>query len=100
MVGDSDIPSLLTKVDGEGRSFTKVIGDVDLTVSGFEQAASDLTNISSYIEIHIEQGKRLEKENLPCGIVNGIAGPYWMKVRFKGLAGHAGNTPMDDRCDP
>ncbi|OJF93030.1 M20 family metallo-hydrolase [Alkalibacterium sp. 20] len=99
LTGDSNIDDLLSKVDNERRTFKEVIADVGLTVEGFEQAKRDLNEIETYVEIHIEQGKRLEKEDLPCGIVNGIAGPYWMKVTFKGLAGHAGNTPMDDRRD-
>lgn len=98
-VGDSDIDSLVSKVDKEGRTFKEVIRDVGLTLDGFKGAKRDLIEIETYVEVHIEQGKRLENEGLPCGIVNGIAGPYWMKVIFKGLAGHAGNTPMDDRRD-
>lgn len=99
MVGDSHMASLMSKVDYEGRPFEEVIADVDLSVDGFKQANRDLNELETYVEVHIEQGKRLEKEDLPCGIVNGIAGPYWMKVTFNGLAGHAGNTPMDDRRD-
>lgn len=49
--------------------------------------------------MHIEQGKRLENENQPCGIVTGIAGPCWLELTFTGEAGHAGNTPMNDRKD-
>src|SRR5699024_1408487 len=59
----------------------------------------DIKGIETFVEVHIEQGKRLEQEDLPCGIVLGIAGPCWLEITFQGKAGHAGNTPMNDRTD-
>lgn len=99
MMGDSDMDSLLQKRDYDNRSFEEVIQDVGLSIKSFRQARRAPEEIESFVEVHIEQGKRLERENLPCGIVTGIAGPYWLKLTFKGLAGHAGNTPMNDRQD-
>ncbi|RFU66020.1 hydantoinase/carbamoylase family amidase [Peribacillus glennii] len=57
-------------------------------------------DIKAYFEIHIEQGPYLEKNNYPVGIVSGIAGPSWLKVKLKGEAGHAGTVPMSLRKDP
>lgn len=99
MMGDSDIEALLKKRDYDNRPFKDVLEDVGLSVDGFENAKRDFEEIETFVEVHIEQGKRLERENLPCGIVTGIAGPYWLKLTFKGKAGHAGNTPMNDRRD-
>ncbi|MCC5889429.1 MAG: M20 family metallo-hydrolase [Alkalibacterium sp.] len=99
MMGDSDMDALLQKRDFDNRLFEEVIKDVGLNVEGFSQAKRSHSEIESFVEVHIEQGKRLERENLPCGIVTGIAGPYWLKLTFKGKAGHAGNTPMTDRQD-
>lgn len=99
MMGDTDMDSMIAKTDFDGRPFSEVISDVGLSVEGFEGAKRNHDDIESFVEVHIEQGKRLEKEGLPCGVVTGIAGPYWLKLTFKGLAGHAGNTPMNDRQD-
>jgi allantoate deiminase len=99
MVGDTDMDFMVQRVDYDGRSFEEGISDVGLTVEGYSQVGRDLGEIDTYVEVHIEQGKRLEKVGLPVGIVTGIAGPYWLTVTFKGLAGHAGNTPMNDRKD-
>ncbi|MCC5896109.1 MAG: M20 family metallo-hydrolase [Alkalibacterium sp.] len=99
MMGDTDIDAMIAKRDFDGRPFEEVISDVGLTIDGFKHAKRAHTEIESFVEVHIEQGKRLEKEELPCGIVTGIAGPYWLKLTFQGLAGHAGNTPMTDRQD-
>lgn len=59
-----------------------------------------MDNIKLYLELHIEQGKVLEKENVPVGVVTGIAGPLWLKFSLKGEAEHAGATPMNQRKDP
>lgn len=99
MVGDTDMEKTLLRRDYDGRLFEEVIQDVGLTVQGYQDAGRELSEIETFIEVHIEQGKKLEKAGLPCGVVTGIAGPYWLKVTFEGIAGHAGNTPMDDRKD-
>src|SRR5699024_5443212 len=64
-----------------------------------QRSLRDFSDVELFIEVHIEQGKRLEKADLPCGIVSGIAGPCWIEFTFSGEAGHAGSTPMDDRND-
>lgn len=55
--------------------------------------------IHAYIELHIEQGPVLEKEKREIGIVDGILGIRWYRVRFGGESNHAGPTPMDSRRD-
>lgn len=99
MMGKVDIEAKKKRRDTEGRLFEEVLEDVGLTLDSYLAAKRDLNQIDSFVEVHIEQGKRLEKEGLPCGIVTGIAGPHWLLFTFEGKAGHAGNTPMDDRQD-
>lgn len=53
----------------------------------------------AFIELHIEQGGILEKENIQIGIVEGIVGMKDWEVTFEGFANHAGATPMDMRQD-
>lgn len=55
--------------------------------------------IAAFLELHIEQGGILEKENIHIGIVEGIVGLKWWEVEFKGFANHAGTTPMNARQD-
>lgn len=98
--GDVNMVEKLRLTDSIGRSFEEVLKDVGLTVEGYETTSREQEEIEMYVEVHIEQGKRLEKENLPCGIVTGIAGAQWIAFTFTGEASHAGNTPMTDRRDP
>ncbi|RTR36396.1 Zn-dependent hydrolase [Robertmurraya yapensis] len=99
MTGDYDIEELKKLISIDDLSFEEVLKSVGLSVESYEKSLRDFSNVEIFVEVHIEQGKRLEKLDLPCGIVNGIAGPYWLEVNFTGKAGHAGNTPMDDRTD-
>jgi allantoate deiminase len=99
MTGEMNLEEQKKLTDFNGDSFEKVVSSHGLKVEGFAEAKRDLSNIEAFVEVHIEQGKRLEKNNIPVGIVTGIAGPCWLNVTFRGEAGHAGNTPMNDRRD-
>lgn len=57
------------------------------------------SDISEFIELHIEQGFVLEKEKRTIGIVSGIVGQRRHTVKVKGMANHAGTTPMKYRND-
>jgi N-carbamoyl-L-amino-acid hydrolase len=51
-------------------------------------------------EAHIEQGPILEAAGTTIGAVQGIQGACWLDVTLKGVAAHAGPTPMEMRRDP
>jgi beta-ureidopropionase / N-carbamoyl-L-amino-acid hydrolase len=56
--------------------------------------------ITGYLELHIEQGPSLERENIPVGIVYGIQGTRWLEITITGQASHAGTTALFFRRDP
>ena len=56
-------------------------------------------DIKAFLELHIEQGGILEKENLQIGVVEGIVGIVHWDVTVDGFANHAGTTPMNLRQD-
>lgn len=85
--------------DFDGKSFETVMDEYGSSLAAVWEAKRDMNEIELFVELHIEQGKLLEKNGLSVGAVKGIAGPVWMNVTFEGEAGHAGNTPMDDRRD-
>ncbi len=53
----------------------------------------------AFVELHIEQGPRLEREQIPLGIVTKIAAPASLRVVIEGSGGHAGGVLMPDRRD-
>ena len=52
-----------------------------------------------YLELHIEQGAMLERENVAIGVVEGIVAIDRYDVVVSGVANHAGSTAMADRQD-
>ena len=55
--------------------------------------------IAAYVEVHIEQGRVLENERIPIGIVTDIVGIRRERIIVTGRADHAGATPMPLRAD-
>jgi N-carbamoyl-L-amino-acid hydrolase len=53
----------------------------------------------AYVELHIEQGGTLERDGVPVGAVDGIVCIDDYNVIVKGMANHAGTTPMQGRQD-
>jgi N-carbamoyl-L-amino-acid hydrolase len=53
----------------------------------------------AYLELHIEQGPVLEREDVSIGAVENLQGISWQRVTIEGMANHAGTTPMSMRRD-
>jgi allantoate deiminase len=92
-------PASLALTDENGVSVAEALARFGLDAAAVAQAKRAPGEILAYIEAHIEQGPVLEAENLPIGIVTGIASQLRLKARFTGEAGHAGTTPMRLRRD-
>lgn len=58
------------------------------------------SEIHAFVELHIEQGPKLEAAAADIGIVTSIVGLGGGTVEFVGRADHAGTTPMTQRRDP
>lgn len=54
----------------------------------------EISRATSYLELHIEQGKVLESEQKEIGIVTGIRGAKRLRVEVAGEFDHSGATPM------
>jgi N-carbamoyl-L-amino-acid hydrolase len=61
--------------------------------------ARDPSDYLGFVEVHIEQGPVLNARGLPLGIVTSINGSLRYRCEVKGVASHAGTTPMDARRD-
>jgi allantoate deiminase len=85
--------------DGDGRSIREVLAEHDVDLDGIGGAAARLEPLIAYLELHIEQGPVLERENIPVAAVSGTFGVERHRFGFTGQASHAGTTPMDMRQD-
>ena len=80
----------------------EVLGDAARAMGGDPDAfgtRSAPEDILGYLETHIEQGPVLQDADLPVGVVTAIAAQSRGIADFRGMAGHAGNTPMHLRRD-
>jgi allantoate deiminase len=85
--------------DGDGVSVAEAMSAYGLDLEKIGGAARSEGSIKAYVELHIEQGRVLESEDLPVGVVTGIAGAVWLRFILDGETGHAGATPMNLRRD-
>lgn len=100
IIGQLDKNSLSDIKDKEGISLISSMKDYGANPDFIEEAALNKTELKIFFELHIEQAAYLEENNIPVGIVTGIAGPHQLELIIRGKSGHAGATPMKGRQDP
>ena len=81
------------------ENFTAGLARAGLTEASLFQAKRAKESLAGYLELHIEQGKRLERAKLDIGIVSAIVGYGSYRMSYIGRADHAGSTTMEDRLD-
>lgn len=91
--------SWLAQTDADGVSVAQAMVLAGLDPARIHLAARSQEEIAAYLELHIEQGPRLEQEGLALGVVEAINGARRLNCRFTGEAGHAGTVPMSHRKD-
>ena len=91
--------SALDVVNSTGYSMGEGIMRIGGDTTKLEEAKREKGSLAAFLELHIEQGGKLEKEHLDIGVVEGIVGLNWWDVVFTGFANHAGTTPMNARQD-
>ena len=96
-VGGLNDTAIDTIADADGNRFVDVLANCNLPDSPAEINFQE--NIAAFLELHIEQGKRLERAKVPIGVVTSIAGPTFMRVTLEGQSDHAGATAYEDRRD-
>ena len=90
---------LLARKDAAGVQLVDLLAEAGFNPAQIEGLARKPQHLAGYIELHIEQGPVLLNENLPLGIVTGIAATFRFEIGVTGAAGHAGTTPMNMRRD-
>ena len=90
---------ILNRVDTCGRVLSQEIDKIGGNSNLLSAPLSKIKNIVACLELHIEQGKVLEKNNLEIGIVRSIPNISRHNVIIKGQAGHSGTVLMNERVD-
>src|SRR2546423_1878530 len=84
---------------GGREAFVAGLARAGLREDELSLARREPSSLFAYLELHIEQGSRLEHEGAQIGLVTGIVGARSFHLVFRGLATHAGTTPMAGRRD-
>ena len=93
--GRFDKAKMLQSTDAEGISFEQALKE-----SGYEgEEANRIKEAKAFLELHIEQGPVLEREQIDIGIVEGVVGMVCYDIEVTGESDHAGTTPMPMRKD-
>lgn len=98
MVGALDEACGTRLRDQEGRTLDEVRAGAGL-VGPLSAVRRPTGSYSSFVELHIEQGPILEREQIPIGVVTAIAAPATLRVSLEGEGGHAGGVLMPGRRD-
>jgi len=81
------------------NAFERALSEAGLSVPSILTAGRDPAMLGGYLELHVEQGRRLMEEGVSIGVVTSIVGIRSFKIRFQGRADHAGTTAMGSRLD-
>lgn len=93
-VAESEVAGI---ADNDGVKFTDAMKQCGFGCR--TSAVSPLTNVTKFLELHIEQGNTLEMEGTKVGVVTAITGQRRYNIRLHGQANHAGTTRMCYRHD-
>jgi len=88
----------VSKTGGE-KTFATQLKKAGADPGRIGDAVRDQDAFTAVLELHIEQGNRLETDGIQIGAVTGIVGIYRYIIKVKGEANHAGTTPMRLRDD-
>jgi ureidoglycolate amidohydrolase len=85
--------------DVEGRTLDEWRSVAGLADRDLARVGLGAGPYAAFVELHIEQGPHLDREGVPVGVVERIAGPSSYRIRLTGEGGHAGAVLMPDRHD-
>ncbi len=85
--------------DADGKSLDDLRASAGFGGHDLRKVRLPASCYSAFVELHIEQGPLLEKENIPLGVVEKIAAPSTLRLQLTGVGGHAGAMLMPIRHD-
>ena len=96
--GDYPLDDALASVDPDGVVLADALKETLASTPGVARREMRFA-MAGYVEAHIEQGPRLENDDLTIGVVSGVQGLTWYRVEVFGVEAHAGTAPLKGRKD-
>lgn len=95
VTGFYDADYILSRTDMHGKTIAE-----ELRRIGYDGTPENrLNRVHRFIELHVEQGQKLESSGHSIGAVEGVKGISCLEVKVRGEQNHAGSTPMSIRKD-
>jgi N-carbamoyl-L-amino-acid hydrolase len=98
MIGHLDAAAL-KEMSHSGMTIAEGIRAIGGDPDKLSESRREAGDITAFVELHIEQGAILDIDGIDIGVVTGIVGIQWWEIVVKGMANHAGTTPMNKRRD-
>ena len=93
-----DLGGLRDRRDADGVTLAEAMGVWGRDPDRHGEARR-IDDVGHYLELHVEQGPRLEADGIDIGVVTSIVGLVGYRARVTGRTDHAGTTPMRMRRD-
>jgi len=97
--GRNKLEDMLAVKDWDGMALSDALADTMKAAPAPMREGKPGFPLDFYVEVHIEQGPRLENERKVIGVVTGIQGSRRYIVHIEGEEAHAGTTPRANRKD-
>jgi allantoate deiminase len=85
--------------DRDGVRLSRAMHDGGADPEHIDDVPARARDVTAFMEVHIEQGRRLERAALPASIVTSIVGISHWQITVAGEPNHAGTTFAEDRHD-
>ena len=99
LCGELDIEALAGRHDWTGLPIPEVLRGAGVELARMNDARSHLPQVARFLELHIEQGPRMEASGTELGVVTGIVNVHRELITINGMQNHAGTTPLNLRHD-
>jgi len=99
LAGELDVARLRQAQDWRGLPIDQVLAAAGREVDRLADAQRHLDSIAAFLELHIEQGPRMEATGTDLAVVTGIVGVHRQRILLVGEQNHAGTTPLPLRHD-
>jgi beta-ureidopropionase / N-carbamoyl-L-amino-acid hydrolase len=99
LVGELDLGRLRDGLDWRGVPIRQVLAAAGRDLDRMLEVQDHRPSIKAFLELHIEQGPRMEADGIDLAVVTGIVGVHRQRIDISGIQNHAGTTPFRLRHD-
>jgi N-carbamoyl-L-amino-acid hydrolase len=99
LCGELEIDEILTRTDTEGNILRDLAAERGVSAAALRAAPEFRARVASWIEVHVEQGRRLVDVPVQLGVATSLAARERWRCTLRGVSDHAGTAAMAGRRD-